>query len=503
MLSLSFTFVSTLRAFTYVSAWCFLIWAALWLLEALLCKASDREPPVVQSRVPFLGHALRLWSQGVSYYQILREQSNLPILTVFYGAQKCYIVNSPDLVSQINRQGKKVDGTLPFLAVVCGKLLGIHGDDFVHITRDANLKGSLRHDLQVMEHSSLEPGSESLKERQGNLAAQFSELLNDLATQDPVNLDLQDWLQKTITKSTARAFLGPGNPLDQSPELIDSLWTMESSLKALTMLPYSSVTAQKAVAARERLVQAFIEDIGSESRRSRLSCLMDQKLWELSKRHKTSPEFLARYEIGLFTGFLINTIPAVFWLLGRLSTDKSLASKVRGEINTSIQMIGPCGLTLDVDVLRAQCPLLVSTCREVLRHISSSTGTHLLREDIQLSEGSLLKKDAIIQIAATAIHSNPAIWGESAAEFDPERFLKREKIHPSANRTFGCGGYLCPGRHLALDELLTFIAMFIHTFEIEVLPKTPHLPAQELTNMLSVKNLHVSVNMPTNRCAVC
>ncbi|KAK2033464.1 cytochrome P450 [Colletotrichum zoysiae] len=485
MLFVDFTLARALRVFTYVSASYFLIWAALWLLETFLCKASDREPPVIKSRVPFLGHALRLWSRGISYYQVLREQSDLPIVTVFFGTQKCYVVNSPDLITQINRQGKRVDRTLPLMTVSAGKIFGIHGDDFVQLTSGTTLKGSLRSDLQVMEHSSLEAGTESLKEIHENLTAQVSDVLNGLATQDPVNLDLQDWLQKTLTKSTARTFLGPGNPLDQSAELVDSLWIMESSLKALTMLPYPSVTARKAVSARERLVQAVMKDIGSERTRSRLTCGMEQRLWEISERHKTSTEFLARYELGLFTGFVINTVPAAFWLLGHLSTDKKLASRVRDEVNISVKTIGPAGLTLDVNVLRAQCPLLVSTCREVLRHISSATSTYWVQEDIHLSEGFVLDKGAIIQIPAAAIHSNPAIWGESAAEFDPERFLKREKIHPSANRTFG--GSVCPGRHLALDQLLTFTAIFIHTFEIELLPETPRLPAQEVTNVLSVK----------------
>jgi cytochrome P450 len=91
-----------------------------------------------------------------------------------------------------------------------------------------------------------------------------------------------------------------------------------------------------------------------------------------------------------------------------------------------------------------------------------------------------------VQIAATAIHSDPNIWGPDAAIFNPERFQAApNKVHPSANRTFGGGNTLCPGRHLALDEVLAVTAMFLSTFNVG-LDAGPTWPQRDETNMLTV-----------------
>ncbi|EFQ36659.1 uncharacterized protein GLRG_11805, partial [Colletotrichum graminicola M1.001] len=475
--------------FSRVATWSLLVWVALRCLEAVLCRVSVQEPPAVRSKLPILGQALKLFTQGVSYYENLRKQTNLPILTTFLGTQKVYVVNSPELINQINRQGKKIDATLPFLSVVCGKFFGMHGEDLNGLMRNATAKNSLRHDLRAMEHAALEAGTESMAEIHGNISRELADILNDTASRGPEKVNLLDWLQRTFTLATGRGVFGHGNPVDRSEDLVSCLWTMESGLKKLTMLPYQSFTAREAVMARERLVQAFIDDKDPKGPvgLGRGSIVLSQKFSNLTQRHNTSVEFKARYTLGFFTGFLINSVPAVFWIVSLLAANKGLADRIRSEVQQVVTTIGSEEITVEAASLRSQCQVLVSTCREVLRCISSSIGTFLVNDDIHLDDGLVLKKGAIIQIAATAIHSNTAIWGTSANELDPERFLRQEKVHPAANRVFGGGGSMCPGRHLALDELLTFTAMFVHTFEVDLLPNASRIPEQERNAMLSVK----------------
>lgn len=64
--------LGALRVFAHVAVWGSLTWASLRFLETMLCRVGVDEPPVVRSKVPIFGLALRLYRQGVTYYEDLR-----------------------------------------------------------------------------------------------------------------------------------------------------------------------------------------------------------------------------------------------------------------------------------------------------------------------------------------------------------------------------------------------------------------------------------------------
>lgn len=250
---------------------------------------------------------------------------------------------------------------------------------------------------------------------------------------------------------------------------------------------FPSIFAAKPAAARQRMVDAFV-DYFDDSFPAESASEMVRAGRQLALDHNMGREFMARYSLGLLTGFVINTVPVAFWNIMRISTDTHLLNTVRQELST---LITPSSresgsVTLDVKAVRMNCPLLMSICQETLRTVSSSTGTFLVQEDVTIGQYEL-KKGAILQMAATAIHSDPNVWGQDAKKFDPDRFLKPNKVHPAGNRTFGGGSTLCPGRHLALDEIVTFTAMFIMTFDVSGPTGTAAFPQEDGKNMLSVK----------------
>ena len=84
-------------------------------------------------------------------------------------------------------------------------------------------------------------------------------------------------------------------------------------------------------------------------------------------------------------------------------------------------------------------------------------------------------------------HHNPKTYGERVDEFVPDRFLNDFiKMDPSNNqaaggtsvgkvspsiksmRPFGGGVTLCPGRHFAVNEIVTFIATVLRRFDIQL-----------------------------------
>lgn len=59
--------------------------------------------------------------------------------------------------------------------------------------------------------------------------------------------------------------------------------------------------------------------------------------------------------------------------------------------------------------------------------------------------------------------------GDTATSFDPERFLRHEtRMRGQSFRPFGGGVTLCPGRFLARQEVLMFVATVMWRFDLKV-----------------------------------
>ena len=254
---------------------------------------------------------------------------------------------------------------------------------------------------------------------------------------------------------------------------------------------FPSLTAAGPAKARQRLVQAFTEFLEDDFNANEESCEFIRQLGDVSRKYNRDVEYLARYFFAIYCAFIINTVPVTFWTIGHIVANRVLLARIRAELADIVGPnaeagVGDPRLTVDVAAVRERCPLLVSTFNEVLRYVGASTSTMVLHEDVYIDDRYLLTKGALVQISATSVHSDVDTWGPNAADFDPERFLKSSKVHPSANRTFGGGSTLCPGRHLACDEILAFTAMFLHTFDVEFTAETPRLPRRDGINMLSI-----------------
>lgn len=251
-------------------------------------------------------------------------------------------------------------------------------------------------------------------------------------------------------------------------------------MKELVIGFLPSLTAAGPARARQRLTEAFAQFVQDESAVEGASELI-RALRRVAMAHDRDAEYLARYLLALFSAFILNTVPVAFWTLAHIYNDSTLLRQIRGELDHVVRKTttaeGRIQLDLDMPAIRAQkCPLFTSTFREVLRYVGASRGIMVVHEDVWIEshqERYLLRKGAQVQIAATAIHADPEIWGVDAATFDPGRFLPetalrgKDKVHPAAHRTFGGGSTLCPGRHLATDEVLALAAMFLTSFDME------------------------------------
>ena len=81
--------------------------------------------------------------------------------------------------------------------------------------------------------------------------------------------------------------------------------------------------------------------------------------------------------------------------------------------------------------------------------------------DISCSFGVIPKGSAVI-VSIHGIHTNPLYW-QNPAEFSMDRF-ELNASHHETFWTFGLGSHACPGRMLAISEVMIVIALLVRRF---------------------------------------
>ena len=143
---------------------------------------------------------------------------------MFLASQKVYVVNSPALVSQINRRQKVIDSNPPFLAVVHGKLFGFRDHDMAELMRTSTESDTLRRDSKVLEHTLLERGMAPLNEIFTRVMSGVADRLGTMAREGSITISLEAWLREIFTLSTADGVIGSQNPFTCDPNLLDTFW---------------------------------------------------------------------------------------------------------------------------------------------------------------------------------------------------------------------------------------------------------------------------------------
>lgn len=232
-----------------------------------------------------------------------------------------------------------------------------------------------------------------------------------------------------------------------------------------------SITARKGIAGRTKVVKAFENYFRNEGHKQ--ASLLTQNIYKTYARNGIGEKDIARYEVGSSIAFLVNTVPAAFWMLLLVYSRPDLLNDIRIELDSVVTKTDDNDLVryLDITLLKTNCPLLTSTFQEVLRYRSIGNLARRVTQDTVLNNQWLLKKDCLIQMPSRVIHTDFNVWGADADEFNPKRFMKVEgqktkRRHPAAFRTFGGGTTLCPGRHIATNEILAVSSMFMMRYDM-------------------------------------
>ncbi|KAL4897777.1 cytochrome P450 [Aspergillus ambiguus] len=146
--------------------------------------------------------------------------------------------------------------------------------------------------------------------------------------------------------------------------------------------------------------------------------------------------------------------------------------KAQDEID---RVIGRRKITVE-DLIKL--PYITAVMRETLRLtcpvsmiILHAHPTRNNEDPVTLGNGRYeLKEDETVAIHISKIHRDPAVYGEDAEEFKPERMMdgKFEKLPKNAWKPFGNGLRGCIGRLFAWQEVVLLVAMLLQNFNFQM-----------------------------------
>jgi cytochrome P450 len=250
--------------------------------------------------------------------------------------------------------------------------------------------------------------------------------------------------------------------------------------------PKKHSTAQKT---RKELVDAFLTYLNDDGLDT--ACSFIKELSGLGIRRGLSNENNARALLGSILAIVGNTIPTTFWLLISIFSRHELLKEIRSELEATLEdPSSRKGVSLDYTTIRERCPVFMSTYDEVLRMTSGIATVRYTNEDTLIQDRWLLKKGAQVQMPTAFIHADPTTWGADADVFDHTRFLKTKILtkeqktrRAAAFRPFGGGNTLCPGRHFASYEVLTFVGSILLGFDVTPTTETFEVPQMDRSKL--------------------
>jgi cytochrome P450 len=451
---------------------------------------DSREPPLIKSKVPYIGHLIGLFKHGARYYDLVNRPYGHPIYTLPTPQVRQYIVTAPQLAALLQRSHKDLSFYNGILEIT-RRMTGLPQSIMTKLAY--NVDGHLGRDVGLMPQmhdmfSNVLGRGQTLQDMTNAQLTTFSDMLNQIASAGSTQeFDLLRWLQDTFAEANIINLYGPENPFAIDSSLIRSFWDFESGLLGLTIDLLPSITTRKAFLGRERVVQGLVDFIrrGSHKRASQVI----QNRVRMNMEHGFNVEEAGRSELVLLFAILGNAVPSTFWVVLDIFSRPELLCEIRNELAKAVDTDGSGNRTIDVAIIKSSCPLFVSSYRESLRLIGNLASIRLVMRDTIIGK-QYLKGNSLIQVAGCVVHQDPKTWGADSREFNPRRFMNSSTaaentealteadaqestatqlppgVPGAAYRLFGGGSVICPGRHFAQSEILGFVAYLIIAFDI-------------------------------------
>ncbi|PVF99806.1 cytochrome P450 [Serendipita vermifera] len=441
----------------------------LWLQHNASKRKKVNEPDLLPGSLPFIGHLLKFANDPNGIYQIARNwTTNEQPVSLSLLSQRIYVVLASRDVSAVWRS--KAVSFSPIVEYGLKTMFGVTPEAAAKLHLDVDGTGDMYENQHEFFRDSLAQG-ENLDILTQKFAMGCAEDIRNMAQQleatpsGEVQVELMVWVRYRLGLPSTHALVG-SRLLKVDPEILDRLARYEGDFHKLSAgFPRWMMGA--AHANLDKIIDAF-EAIGKDP--EMLPWIV--RRMEMCEARGLSPRDVAASMWTLWMALQANAVPTSFWLLYHLILHPEAKSKVEAEVAPAFDADGNL---VDIEHLVKRCSLLNSMIWETLRWGSTAVSVRSVQEDFVLA-GKTLYEGAIIMLPVRPYHLDPEIFGDDADKFVPDRFTRDESLDPrkknpglKAVKPFGGGQTLCPGRHFAFNEITTFVALALRTFDF-VLP---------------------------------
>ncbi|KAL8940113.1 MAG: hypothetical protein Q9216_002994 [Gyalolechia sp. 2 TL-2023] len=164
-----------------------------------------------------------------------------------------------------------------------------------------------------------------------------------------------------------------------------------------------------------------------------------------------------------------NAFKISFWLLTYLLHHPVTLAAIRKETQE-------CVINGEVNIDNLlRCALFNAAFDETLRLTSGASSARTVLSPTQL-RNKTLRKDTKLLMPYRQLHFQEAVFGPQVKAFRPDRFLDKQISNSPDFKPFGGGITHCSGRFIARREVLAFVALVLHRYDIELADQSQALP---------------------------
>ncbi|KAF5675195.1 prostacyclin synthase [Fusarium heterosporum] len=395
-----------------------------------------------------------------------------------------YVIFSPTLVTAVMK-----NENISLDPIAFGFNLNVQGSR--RETLDACARPEYNEKIMRMLHTSLM--GENLRAMNAPALRALVGDLNSMVAPDTLQIkDLWDWVQRQTVRSAHEALYGENNPVTW--EIWEDIRTWADSMPALALGFAQNTLAPHGLAARKRVQEALRPFYANRYDQHMTASRFVADRAQLLRDIGISDSELASSELFLPWVSVVNTAPAIMWLLCEVFAREDCVERVAMEVHNIVKIDSATGKKrafIDVTRLGKDCDFLDQCFTETMRRYNTVVGVRRVMEDTQIQDidGQVyfLKKGADIQWTAGGAHRNKSAFGEDAADWRPDRWsdpsLKTSKFQRENLVIFGRGKHICPGRMMATLEAKALVAVLALGFEVQGV-SVPSEEVQPLTEVI-------------------
>lgn len=463
--------------------WALVLVTLLLVLVTLVTRTRRKrlpsEPPLVRSWLPYLGRALDFRRNAHSFLEEQRRRHGDVFTVLIAGRHMTFVLNPLHFSAVIRQRGLDFhefsNSVAPFA----------FGYSPVTPDRYPGLKEQIQAAFQLLQGPNLEPLVHSMME---NLQLVFREDVLNKGTgwqRAPLydfclRLSFEATFMTMYGRSAATARHGDLEELRQDFIRFDKQFPLLMAQVPLWLLGQTASVRQKLISwfspgrvSSWRSPALFIQ---------RRSAVFDQQE-ALSDHDKAAQHF------AMLWASIGNTSPAMFWTVYFLLRHPEALEAVRAELQDVMSQEGrsfspDSDLVLDRELLD-RLLVLDSVVSESLRLSTMSMNVRVAQDDLTLTldQPYRIRRGDIIAMFPQSLHLDPEIYDDPTS-FRFGRFLDDEgKLKcdwfKSGQRLkhflmpFGSGATMCPGRHVALQEIKLLLCLLVMFLDLQLDEREP------------------------------